>query len=167
MSQKPHLNKPKLALTELCVQLMVSQKLQDDPQMILMLLLKLRVYQNVIHEDCYKLIQIGLKYPMHEVHECCWGIRQPEGNHRELKVPISRPERCLRDICLPNPHLMVTNAKVYLEVDSRSSQLIKQVINPRQWVLILDRNPVQLSIVNAQSKGPVFLLCKQNRSAPC
>ena len=63
-------------------------------------------------------------------------------DHYKLKVPITRPERCLRDICLPNPQLMVTSAKVYLGVGSRSSQLIKQVINPRQWIPILDRNPV-------------------------
>ena len=53
---------------------------------------------------------------------------------------------------------MVTSAKVYLGVDSRSSQLIKQIINSRQWVPILDRNPVQLSVINAQSKGLVLLL---------
>ena len=107
-----------------------------------------------------KLIQIGLEYPMHEVHECRCRIRQSKEHHRKLKVPITCPERWLRDICLPNPQLMVTSAKVYLGVDSRSSQLIKQVINPRQWVSILDRNPVQLSVVNAQPKGPVFLLRK-------
>ena len=97
---------------------------------------------------------------MHEVHEYRWRIRQSKGHHCKLKVPITRPERCLRDICLPNPQLMVTSAKVYLGVDLRSSQLIKQVINPRQWVPILDCNPIQLSVVNAQSKGLVLLLCK-------
>ena len=97
---------------------------------------------------------------MHEVHECRWRIRQSKGHHGKLKVPITCPERCLRDICLPNPQLMVTSAKVYLGVDSRSSQLVKQVINPRQWVPILDRNPTQLSVVNPQSKGLVLLLLK-------
>ena len=97
---------------------------------------------------------------MHEVHECRWRIRQSKGHHRKLKVPITRPERSLRDICLPNPQLMVTSAKVYLGIDSHSSQLVKQVINPRQWVSILDLNPVQLSVINAQSNGPVFLLLK-------
>ena len=97
---------------------------------------------------------------MHEVHEYRWRIRQSKGHHRKLKVPITRPERCLRDICLPNPQLMVTSAKVYLGVDLRSSQLIKQVINSRQWVPILDCNPIQLSVVNAQSKGLILLLCK-------
>ena len=95
---------------------------------------------------------------MHEVHECRWRIRQSKGHHRKLKVPITRPKRCLRDIYIPNPQLMVTSAKVYLGVDSRSSQLIKQIINPRQWVPILDCDPVQLSVVNTQSKGLVLLL---------
>ena len=128
--------------------------------MILLLPLLLGIDQDVIHEDHDKLIQIGLEYPMHEIHECRWRIRQSKGHHCKLKVLITRPERCLRDIYLSNPQLMVTSAKVYLRVDSRSSQLIKQVINPRQWVPILDRNPVQPSVVNAQSKGLVFILLK-------
>ena len=70
---------------------------------------------------------------MHEVNECCWRIRQSKGHHRKLKVPITRPERCLRDICLPNPQLMVTSAKVYLGVDSWSSQLIKQIVDVKLW----------------------------------
>ena len=97
---------------------------------------------------------------MYEVHECHWRIHQSKGHHRELKVPIMRPERCLRDICLPNPQLMVTSEKIYFGVDSHYSQLIKQVINPRQWVSIIDCNLVQLSVVNAQSKGHIFILRK-------
>ena len=97
---------------------------------------------------------------MHEVHECCWRICQSKGHHCKLKVPIPHPEHRLRDICLPNPQVMVTSAKVYLGIESISSQLVEQVINPRQWVPILDRNPVQLSIVNAQSKGLMLLLRK-------
>ena len=104
---------------------MVSQKLQNDPQMIIMFLLRRGVDQNVIHKDYDKLIQIGLEYPMHENHEGRWRIRQSEGHHRELEVPISRPKHCLRDIRLLNSQMMVTGAKVYLGVDSRPSQLIK------------------------------------------
>ena len=97
---------------------------------------------------------------MHEIHECYWRIRQSEGHHRKLIVLITRPKCRLRDICLPNSQLMVTSAKVYLGVDSRSSQLIKQVIDPRQWVPIPDRNPFQLPVINGQSKGLVLLIRK-------
>ena len=48
-----------------------------------------------------------------------------QGHHRKLKVPIPRPERYLKDVCLPNSQPMVTSAKVYLGVDSHPSQLIK------------------------------------------
>ena len=91
----------------------------------------LGVDQDVVHKDHNKLIQIGLEYPMHEIHECCRGIRQPERHHCKLEMPIPHPKHCLRDICLPNSQLMKTNAKIYLGVDSRPFQLVKQAINPR------------------------------------
>ena len=131
MSQEFHLSKQKLALTELGIQLMVPECLENNCQMILMLLLRLGVDQDVVNKYCNKLIQIGLEYPMHEIHECRWSIRQPERHHCELEMPIPRSKRCLRDISLPNSQLMVIGMKVYLRVDSRPSQLIKQVINPR------------------------------------
>ena len=132
--------------------------------MILMLLLKLGVDQNVIHKDHDKLIQIGLEYPMHETHECCWRIHQSEGHYYELKVPIPRFECCVRDIYLPNPQLMIASAKVHLGVDSCSSQLIEQVINPRQWIPILDYNTVQLSLVNEQSRVLSFFFANKTRA---
>ena len=59
---------------------------------------------------------------------------------------------------------MVTSANVYLGVDSRSSQLIKQIINPWQWVPILDLNPVQLPIINAHQRVLSFLLTNRIRA---
>ena len=110
---------------------MFYEGLENNPQVILMLLLRLRVDQDVVNKDHNKLIQIRLKYPMHEIHECCQRIHQPEGHHYELEMPILRPKRCLRDISLPNSQMKVSGAKIDLEVDSRPSQLIKQVIDPR------------------------------------
>ena len=143
---------------------MFSECLENNPQMIRMLLLRLGLDQDVINKDYNKMIQVGLEYPMHEIHEYRWCIRLLEGHHYELEMPILRPKRCLRDISLPNSQLMITDAKIYLRVDSRPFQLIKQVINPWKWIPILDRNSFQPSIVNAQSKSLVLLLSKQNRS---
>ena len=131
MSQESHLSKPKLTLTELGIQLIVPEFQENNSQMILMLLLRLRVDQDVVNKDHNKLIQIRLEYPMHEIHECRWHIRQLEGHHRELERPIFSLKHCLRDINLSNSQLMVTGAKVYLGVDSRPSQLIKQIFYPR------------------------------------
>ena len=131
MSQESHLSKLKLKLTKLGKQLMVLECLENNPQMFLMLLLGLGVDQDVVNKNHNKLIQIGLEYPMHEIHECRWRIRRPEGHNYKLKMLIPRPKCCLRDINLPNSQLMITGEKVYLGVASRPSQLLKQIINPR------------------------------------
>ena len=73
---------------------------------------KLGVDQDVVNKDHNKLIQIGLEYHMHEIHECRWHIHQPERHHCETEMPIPHPKRCLRDISLPNSQLMITGAKV-------------------------------------------------------
>ena len=93
--------------------------------MILMLLLRLGVDQDVVNKDHNKLIQIGLEYPMYEINECRWSIRQSERHHCKLKMSIPRPKRCLRDICLPNSQLMITGMEIYLGIDMRPSQLIQ------------------------------------------
>ena len=98
---------------------------------------------------------------MHEVYECRLRIRQSKGHHCKLKGPITRPKRYLRDIYLPDPQLMVTSAKVYLGLDSRSSQLIKQIVNPRQWLPILDRKPVQLPVIHAHTRVLSFFFANR------
>ena len=74
---------------------MFSEGLENNPQVILMLLLRLGVDQDVGNKDHNKLIQIGLEYPMHEIHECCWRIRQFERHHSELEMPIPHPKHVL------------------------------------------------------------------------
>ena len=124
---------------------MVFKCLENNPQMILMLLLRLGVDQDVVNKYHNKLIQIGLKYPMHQIHECRWSICQSKKHQCELEMPIPRTKCCLRDINLLNSLLIITGVKIYLGVDSRPFHMIKQVINPRQWIPILDRYLVQLS----------------------
>ena len=105
-----------------------------------MILLRLGVDQDVVHENHNETIYIGLEHPMPKIHECRWSICQSEWHHCELKMLILRPERCLKDVCLPNCQLMITSVEIYLGVDPRPSQLIKQIINPRQRVPILDNS---------------------------
>ena len=115
----------KLTLTKLAIQLLVPECIKNNPQMILMLLLRLGVDQNVVNKDHNGLIQIGLEYSMHEIHECRWRIRQPIGHHYELEMDIPHSKRCLRDISHPNSELMVSGAKIHLGVHLCPSQLIK------------------------------------------
>ena len=160
MPQESHLSKLKLELIEFGHQLMLSQGLENDPQVTLVILLILGEDQDIIHKNHNEHIQVGLEHPMHKIHECCWSIRHSEWYHCELKMPISRSKHRLRDIFLRNSQLMVAGADIYLRVDPRPSQLIKQIINLRQREPILDSSPIQLPVIYTQSKSLVPLLGK-------
>ena len=56
MPQEFHLSKLKFTLTEFDIQLMVSQGLENNPQVTLMLLFRLGVDQDVVKEDHNELI---------------------------------------------------------------------------------------------------------------
>ena len=58
MTEEWNLVNPELALAELSVQLMLSQSLQHEPQMLFMLFLYLGEDQNIINENHHEDIQI-------------------------------------------------------------------------------------------------------------
>jgi hypothetical protein len=61
MSQELHSIQPKLAFAELGVQLVLSQTGQDDADILHMLFFILGVYQDIIDEHNYKLVQLRHK----------------------------------------------------------------------------------------------------------
>ena len=128
--------------------------------MTLMILPRLGVDQDVIHENHSEPILVRLEHHMHKIHECRWRICRPERHHCELEMPISRSKCRLRDICLLNSQLMVVGAEIYLGVDPRPSQLMKQIINRWQRVPILDSSSIQLPIIYTQPKSLIPLLGK-------
>jgi hypothetical protein len=58
MSQELNSIQPKLALAKLSVQLVLSQPGQDGVDMLCMLFFIFGIYQDVINEDHYKLVQL-------------------------------------------------------------------------------------------------------------
>ena len=103
---------------------------------------------------------------IHYVHEVCGSIRESKGHHSELKLPIPSHESCLWNITLSNLHLMIARSEINLGDILGSSKLIKQIINPRQGVLVLDGDCVQVPVINTHSHRAILLLNKQNRGSP-
>jgi hypothetical protein len=56
--------------------------------MLLVLFLILRIYEDIIDEHHYKLIQIVHEHTIHQVHEESWRIHQTEGYKYILIKPI-------------------------------------------------------------------------------
>lgn len=64
---------------------------------------------------------------------------------------IQSSEGCFRNVTISDSNVIITRSEVYLGEMSRTLKLVKQVINPRDGIVILDCDLVQLSIVNAHS----------------
>jgi hypothetical protein len=78
MTQEQDFTDPELALAQFGIQLTILQPLQYFPQMLFMLLLILGVYEDIINEHYYELVEIVHEHTVHQVHEISWRIRQTE-----------------------------------------------------------------------------------------
>jgi len=66
-----------------------------------------RIDQYIIYEYNYKLVQVGLKDPVHNVHKRCWGIGESKGHHRIFIVPVLRTKCCPKYVFFLDAKLMV------------------------------------------------------------
>ena len=70
------------------------------------------------------------------------------------------------NILIMNLYLMVPGSYVNILKDFGSSHLIEQVIDPREWITVLDSHFVQLTVINAHLHRTIFLLHKKYRCSP-
>jgi hypothetical protein len=166
VTQELNFGQPELALAELRIQLMITQSLKHNVEMLFMLFLTFRKYQDVVYEDHDKLVQIFHENRVHQVHEVSGGIGQTKRHHQILIKTILSGESSLWDIFFTDLDLMIARMKVNLQEDLCSNQLIKQEINVGQWVLVPHSYCVEWSIVNAQQLGLVLPRHKDSRATP-
>lgn len=74
---------------------------------------------------------------------------------------VPSPKGCLRDVTISDYKLIVPGSEVYLRKPTRRLKLVKQFIYPRDGILIIDYDFVQLMIVNAHPEKIVFLSHEQ------
>jgi hypothetical protein len=84
MTQELNFTQPELALAELRINLMITQSLKHNADMLFMLFLTLRKEQDVINEDHDKLVHLFHKNRVHQVHEVSGGIGQTKRHHQIL-----------------------------------------------------------------------------------
>ncbi|GBG89502.1 hypothetical protein CBR_g49293 [Chara braunii] len=91
--------------------------------------------------------------------ECGGGIGESERHYEELVVPEPRAKCSLVGVLLADTDLVETTAEVDLGEIFGSTEAIKKFRYPGEWVLVLDRDPVQGTIVcaHAEFRGTVLL----------
>jgi hypothetical protein len=88
--------------------------MQHLSQVIYMLLLTLRIYENIIHEHHHKLIKIIHEHTVHKIHEERWRIHHTKRHHCELIQPIIGGKCCFEYIGRSDSELMITLPQIYL-----------------------------------------------------
>jgi hypothetical protein len=148
---------PELTLAKLRIQLMITQSLKYNVEMLFMHFPTLKKDQDVINEDHNKLVQLFHENRVHQVHEISGGVGQTKRHHQILIKTVSGGESSLCNIFCTDLDLMIARAKVNLQKDLCSNQLIEQEINAGQWILVLHGYCIEWSIIDAQPLGLVFL----------
>ncbi|KAK4731637.1 hypothetical protein R3W88_024625 [Solanum pinnatisectum] len=125
--------------------------------MISMILLTPRINQNVINKHNNKYVNIWLKHFVHKVHECYRSISLAKIHDKKLIMTIMGPEYCLWNITLSYLELMIDQFEVYLRKASGTLKLIQNIISSNKWILILDSDLVDLTVINTYPKRIIFL----------
>lgn len=99
---------------------------------------------------------------VHETHEAGWGVRQSKRKDEELVEAISSSKRGLVDIILMDLDLVVSRAEVDLTEDLGIMESVKQLVDSRQWVCVLDCLFVKGTVINAHAEITFLLAYKQN-----
>ena len=80
-------------------------------------------------------------------------------------MPITGSKGSFLYVLFLDSQLVVSRSQIYLREHSSTLQLIKQVIYSWEWVSVLHRHFIQLTIINTQMKGAILLLYKQYQSS--
>ncbi|GBG67112.1 hypothetical protein CBR_g81536 [Chara braunii] len=91
--------------------------------------------------------------------ECCGGIGESEGHHEELVVPEVKAKGGFVGVLLADADLVEVTEKIDLGEILGSTEAIKKLGYVREWVLVLDCDPVQGTVVcaHAEFRGAVLL----------
>jgi hypothetical protein len=95
VTQELNFAQPELALAELRIELMITQSLKHNAEMLFMLFLTCRKDQDVVDEDHEKLVQLFHENRVDQVHEVSGGVGQTKRHHQILIETVSGGESSL------------------------------------------------------------------------
>src|ERR1044071_3683411 len=130
-----------------------------------MIRLVLRINQNIVNKHDDEFIKVRLANAVHQVHEHRWCVSETKRHDQELKMAITSAKSSLRNVGFLNAQLVITRSQINLRVVTRALELVKEIINARERITILDGHFVQLTIIDTHAKTFVLLLHKQDRSS--
>ena len=131
--------------------MMLTKKLQYKIQMLEMLNPGFTIDEDIIKEDHNEVSQEGLKYFIHQCLEHGRGICEAKWHDQKFIMAIMCAESYFRDIICMDPNLVMPRTKIQLGEKMSTMELIQNLINNRNWKLILDCDAIKCSKVDAEA----------------
>jgi hypothetical protein len=144
---------------------MVLKLLQFQMEMFFMFFFILRVDHYTLDEHYDKLVQILHKICVHHIHVVDQDFKQSKIHHVYLYRPFLKMKA---DFEMSHPRIFSSSypdLKIDLGEHMCTMELIKQTINPRQWILVLDGNLSQSTIIHTHRLSTILLRDKNHRGS--
>jgi hypothetical protein len=133
--------------------------------MFFVLFFILSVDQYIIDEHYDKLVQILHKDLVHQIHKVGRGFSQSKIHYRILVQTIPQNEDSLRKVTLSYLQLILSQSNIDLRECTRIAELIKQIINLRQHLLVLDGKLIRSMIIHVHPLSTILLWDKNYRGS--
>jgi hypothetical protein len=121
--------------------------------------------QDVVEVDEDVDIEKVSEEVVHPLLERCRGIGETKGHDKAFEEPIAGPESGLPLVSRSNSKKIVCSTKVEFGEDLGTAKTIKSLADQRDGVPILDGNPVETPIIDAETKRTILLLDEEDRRA--
>ena len=125
--------------------------MQYKIQMLEMLNPCFTIDEDIIKEDQNEVSQVGPEYFIHQCLECGRSTCEAKWHDQKFIVAIMCAKSCFRDIILMNPNLVLPRMKIQLGEKMITMNLIKNLINNRNFKLILDCDLIKCMKLNAEA----------------
>ena len=149
------------------MQLVVAERLEDDGYMLQVLGPRSVVYQDIIKEHQHEPAKERSEHVIHQRLESRWCVGETEGHHQELIVSLMSAKHRFADVLRVHPHLMVAGAEVELGEETRTMELIQELVHHWDRELILGGLCIKGVVVDVEPPGLVRLADQQHRRWTC
>ncbi|KAM0004882.1 hypothetical protein Hdeb2414_s0226g00840021 [Helianthus debilis subsp. tardiflorus] len=128
--------------------------------MTLMIGSRFRINEDIINEDDHEAIQVRLTNTIHEIHEHSGCVGQTKRHNHELVMSIASAKSGFWNVLFEDSKLVITRTKIDFGETGSALKLIKEVVDTRKGITILNGEFVELTIVDTHAEEPSFFLTK-------
>ena len=114
MAQIQDLIEPEFALGELGIELMFTESVENQTEVLSVILFILGEYQDVIQIHKHKFVGVGVENVVHHSREGRWSISEAKRHDCILIGTVAHSEDNLVDIFFTNANLVITHPEIEL-----------------------------------------------------